>query len=65
MIFTETKDGRVTAGNSSQINDGAVAVVVGGEKHFGLGKPMAGWSLASANVEPDIMGIDPQPPYPR
>jgi acetyl-CoA C-acetyltransferase len=58
------KDGRVTAGNSSQINDGAAAVVLmSAEKAAELGKkPMArviGW--ASAGVDPDIMGMGPVP----
>lgn len=56
------KDGTVTAGNASGINDGAAAVVVVSrefvEKH-GL-KPMAKIvSYGSRGVEPSIMGIGP------
>lgn len=56
------KDGIVTAGNSSGINDGAAAVVVMGEekaKELGV-KPMATWvGGALAGVDPKIMGIGP------
>ena len=56
------KDGSVTAGNSSGLNDGAAAVLVAGEnavKSHGL-KPMARIvSAAVAGVEPRIMGIGP------
>lgn len=58
------KDGTVTAGNASGINDGAGAVVVmSGEKLKELGlKPMARIaSYASAGVDPAIMGIGPAP----
>ena len=54
--------GRVTAGNSSSINDGAAAVVVmSEEKANELGiKPMATWITgALGGVEPRIMGIGP------
>jgi acetyl-CoA C-acetyltransferase len=58
------KDGAVTAGNASGINDGAGAVVLAsGEavKAHGL-KPMARLvSYAHAGVEPTIMGIGPVP----
>lgn len=58
------KDGTVTAGNSSGINDGAAAVLLAGEtavKKFGL-KPMAKViSMAVAGVDPAIMGIGPVP----
>ena len=54
--------GRVTAGNSSSINDGAAAVVVMSEdkaKELGI-KPMATWITgALGGVEPRIMGIGP------
>ncbi|ADK30708.1 acetyl-CoA C-acetyltransferase [Brachyspira pilosicoli] len=54
--------GRVTAGNSSSINDGAAAVVVMSEdkaKELGI-KPMATWVTgALGGVEPRIMGIGP------
>lgn len=56
------KDGIVTAGNSSGINDGAAAVVVMSEekaKELGV-KPMATWvGGALAGVDPSIMGIGP------
>lgn len=56
------KDGTVTAGNASGINDGAGAVIVASkefvEKH-GL-KPMAKiLSYGSRGVEPRIMGVGP------
>ncbi len=58
------KEGTVTAGNSSGINDGAAAVILSSktysEKH-GL-KPMARIvSRAVAGVDPAIMGIGPVP----
>ena len=58
------KDGTVTAGNASGINDGAAAVVImSADKAKELGiKPLAriiDW--ASAGVEPAIMGIGPVP----
>jgi acetyl-CoA C-acetyltransferase len=56
------KDGKVTAGNASGINDGAAAVVVMSEekaKELGV-KPMATWVAgALAGVDPSIMGIGP------
>jgi acetyl-CoA C-acetyltransferase len=56
------KDGSVTAGNSSGINDGAAAtIIVSGDivKKHNL-KPMARIvSMAVAGVEPSIMGIGP------
>lgn len=56
------KDGTVTAGNSSGINDGAAAVLVVSEdalKKFNL-KPVARIvSMAIAGVDPAIMGIGP------
>ena len=55
-------DGRVTAGNSSAINDGAAAVVVMSEekaKELGI-TPMATWiGGALGGVDPAIMGIGP------
>ena len=58
------KDGAVTAGNSSGINDGAGAVVLASAaavKTHGL-KPMARLvAYAHAGVEPTIMGIGPVP----
>jgi 3-oxoadipyl-CoA thiolase len=59
-----SKDGTVTAGNSSGINDGAAAMLLASEeavKKFGL-KPMASIrSMAVAGVDPAIMGIGPVP----
>ncbi len=56
------KDGSVTAGNSSGLNDGAAALLVASEealKHQSL-QPMARIvSAAVAGVEPRIMGIGP------
>jgi len=58
------KDGTVTAGNASGINDGAGAVIVmSKEKAEELGiKPMARViSYASGGVDPKIMGVGPVP----
>jgi acetyl-CoA C-acetyltransferase len=58
------KDGTVTAGNASGINDGAAAMVVmSAEKARELGvTPMATVvSYASAGVPPEIMGWGPVP----
>lgn len=56
------KDGKVTAGNASGINDGAAAVVVMTEekaKELGV-TPMATWVAgALGGVDPSIMGIGP------
>jgi 3-oxoadipyl-CoA thiolase len=56
------RDGTVTAGNSSGINDGAAALLVVSEealKKFNL-KPLAKVvSMAIAGVDPAIMGIGP------
>jgi 3-oxoadipyl-CoA thiolase len=58
------KDGTVTAGNSSGINDGAAAMLLASEQainKFGV-KPMARViSMAVAGVDPAIMGIGPVP----
>lgn len=58
------KDGSVTAGNSSGMNDGAAAVLLMSEKRaveLGL-KPLARWvGSAAAGVPPRIMGIGPAP----
>jgi len=58
------KDGTVTAGNASGINDGAAAIVVmsaDAAKRLGV-KPMARWiGGAWAGVDPQIMGIGPIP----
>ena len=58
------KEGTVTAGNASGLNDGAAAVVVMSlEKAESLGlKPLARIvSYAWAGVEPDLMGYGPVP----
>lgn len=58
------KDGTVTAGNASGINDGAAALIVmSKEKADELGiKPLATVaSYASAGVDPSIMGTGPIP----
>lgn len=56
------KDGIVTAGNASGINDGAAAIVVMSEekaKELGV-KPMATWiGGALGGVDPSIMGVGP------
>ena len=58
------KDGTVTAGNSSGINDGAAMLLLANEnsvKKYNL-KPMAIIkSMAIAGVDPSIMGIGPVP----
>jgi 3-oxoadipyl-CoA thiolase len=58
------KDGTVTAGNSSGINDGAAAMLLASEEavtKYGL-KPMAKVvSMAIAGVDPSIMGMGPVP----
>jgi acetyl-CoA C-acetyltransferase len=58
------KEGTVTAGNSSGINDGAAALILASEEavnKYGL-KPMARVvSRAVAGVDPSIMGIGPVP----
>jgi 3-oxoadipyl-CoA thiolase len=58
------KDGTVTAGNSSGINDGAAAMLLVSEDavtKYGL-KPMAKIrSMAVAGVDPAIMGVGPVP----
>jgi 3-oxoadipyl-CoA thiolase len=58
------KDGTVTAGNSSGINDGAAAMLLASEDavvKYGL-QPIAKIvSMAVAGVDPSIMGIGPVP----
>lgn len=58
------KEGTVTAGNASGINDGAAALVVMSEtkaKELGL-KPLATIrSYASGGVDPSVMGLGPVP----
>ena len=59
-----SKDGTVTAGNASGINDGAAAVIMMSAKRaseLGL-KPLARIkAYASAGVDPKIMGMGPVP----
>ena len=56
------KDGKVTAGNASAINDGAAALVIMSEdkaKELGI-TPMATWVAgALGGVDPSIMGVGP------
>jgi 3-oxoadipyl-CoA thiolase len=58
------KDGTVTAGNSSGLNDGAAAVLVASDaavKSYGL-RPLARWvASGAAGVEPSAMGLGPIP----
>jgi 3-oxoadipyl-CoA thiolase len=58
------KDGTVTAGNSSGINDGAAAILLAGEdavKKYNL-RPLARVvSMAVAGVDPAVMGVGPVP----
>lgn len=58
------KNGTVTAGNSSGINDGAAAVLLTSEekaRQLGL-EPMARWlGSAVAGVDPGVMGYGPVP----
>jgi acetyl-CoA C-acetyltransferase len=58
------KDGTVTAGNSSGINDGASAMLLANEtavRKFGLTPIAIVKSMAVAGVEPAVMGIGPVP----
>src|SRR4029078_9436326 len=58
------KDGTVTAGNSSGLNDGAAALVVASEEEASaLGLEPLGAFVASAvaGVDPRVMGIGPVP----
>lgn len=58
------KDGTVTAGNSSGVNDGAAAMILASEdavKKYNL-KPMARIvSMGIAGVDPAVMGLGPIP----
>jgi acetyl-CoA acyltransferase len=61
-------DGTVTAGNSSQMSDGAAAVIVVSEDVMkGLGGDPLGRFItyATAGVEPEIMGIGPALAVPK
>jgi len=56
--------GRVTAGNSSGLNDGATASILASEEavsEFNLTPKMKLISFAFAGVEPEIMGLGPVP----
>ena len=58
------KDGTVTAGNSSGINDGAAAMLLASAdavKKYGLTPVAKIVSMAVAGVDPAIMGIGPVP----
>ncbi len=60
--------GTVTAGNASQINDGAAAVVIMGDdtaKDMGLEAIAYVRHWAVAGVDPDIMGIGPTVAVPK
>jgi acetyl-CoA acyltransferase len=56
--------GRVTAGNSSGLNDGATAAILASEDkadELGLTKKMRMVGYAFAGVAPEIMGVGPVP----
>jgi 3-oxoadipyl-CoA thiolase len=58
------KDGSVTAGNSSGLNDGAAAVVIASEekaRELGIAPLGAFVGSAVAGVDPRVMGIGPVP----
>lgn len=58
------RDGTVTAGNSSGINDGAGAMLLASEeavKKYGLKSMARIVSMAVAGVDPSVMGIGPVP----
>lgn len=62
------KDGTVTAGNASGVNDGAAALILmSADKALELGlKPLAKLiSTASAGVHPEVMGIGPVHAVPK
>ena len=57
-------DGTVTAGNASGVNDGAAAMFLASEaaaKRHGLTPRARVLGMATAGVEPDVMGIGPVP----
>ena len=59
-----SKDGTVTAGNASGVNDGAAAMIIASAeavKKYGLTPRARVLGLASAGVPPRIMGIGPIP----
>ncbi|MBX3092485.1 MAG: thiolase family protein [Cryobacterium sp.] len=56
--------GRITAGNSSGLNDGATVSIVASAdaaREFGIAPKMRMVSFAFAGVDPEIMGIGPIP----
>jgi acetyl-CoA acyltransferase 2 len=56
------KDGSVTAGNASGMNDGAVSMVLAGEHRLAGRQPLArivSWGIAG--VAPKLMGLGPVP----
>ena len=56
------KDGSVTAGNASGINDGASALILANEKKAKKGNPLAKIiSYGFGGVDPDEMGMGPIP----
>ena len=56
------KDGSVTAGNASGINDGSSALILADEKRAKNGTPLARIvSYGFGGVEPDEMGMGPIP----
>ena len=58
------KDGTVTAGNASGVNDGAAALIIASEeaaKRNGLTPRARILGAAVAGVPPRIMGIGPAP----
>ena len=56
------KDGVVTAGNASGINDGASALILANEEKAKKGKPLARVvSYGFGGVDPDEMGMGPVP----
>jgi len=58
------KDGTVTAGNSSVINDGAAAMLIASEtavERYGFNPIAKVVSMAVAGVDPAVMGIGPVP----
>lgn len=58
------KNGVVTAGNASGVNDGAAAMIVASEQHIkaqGLTPRARVVAMATAGVEPKFMGLGPVP----
>lgn len=61
-------DGTVTAGNASQMSDGAAAIILMSEERAKTAgyEPLAHFvSYATAGVPPEIMGIGPVPAIPK